>query len=64
MSSAGKLGQFRTPRHIVEMMVQLVKPDIKDTILDPAMGSAGFLLGSAKYIKTHYKKELFKTGNR
>ena len=64
MSSAGKLGQFRTPRHIVEMMVQLVKPDIKDTVLDPAMGSAGFLLGSAKYIKTHYKKELFKTENR
>ena len=60
MSAAGKLGQFRTPRHIVDMMVQLVKPDIKDTILDPAMGSAGFLLGAAKYIKNHYEKELYK----
>lgn len=60
MSSAGKLGQFRTPRHIVDMMVKLVKPTIKDTILDPAMGSAGFLLGSAKYLQENYSKELMR----
>ena len=64
MSAAGKLGQFRTPRHIVDMMVQLVKPAISDTILDPAMGSAGFLLGAAKYIKKHYEKELYNKENR
>ena len=60
MASAGKLGQFRTPRHIIEMMVQLVKPDVDDIILDPAMGSAGFLLGSAKYIQSEHSKELLK----
>lgn len=60
MSSAGKLGQFRTPRHIVDMMVKLVKPTINDTILDPAMGSAGFLLGSAKYLQENYSKELMR----
>ncbi len=64
MSSAGKLGQFRSPRHIVDMMVQLVKPNIKDIILDPAMGTAGFLLGAAKYIKKNYEKELFNKENR
>lgn len=58
MSSAGKLSQFRTPRHIVDLMVALTKPTINDKILDPAMGSAGFLLGSVKYIDEHYKKEL------
>ena len=60
MSSAGALGQFRTPRHIVDMMVELVEPKPDDIILDPAMGSAGFLLGSAKYIQGHYKTELMR----
>ena len=64
MSAAGKLGQFRSPRHIVDMMVQLVKPTITDTILDPAMGTAGFLLGSAKYITEHFEKELYNKENR
>ncbi len=60
MSSAGDLGQFRTPRHIVDMMVELVKPIVTDKILDPAMGSAGFLLGSAKYIQKNFEKELMR----
>ena len=60
MASAGKLGQFRTPRHIVDMMVELVKPNVEDVILDPAMGSAGFLLGSAKYMQRNFSKELLK----
>lgn len=64
MSSAGQLGQFRTPRHIVDMMVQLVRPKIDDVILDPAMGSAGFLLGCAKYINKEYEKELYNKENR
>lgn len=63
MSAAGKLGQFRTPRHIVDMMVALVEPKLDDVILDPAMGSAGFLLGSAKYLKKNYEKELLKKEN-
>ena len=63
MSSAGQLGQFRTPRHIINMMVNLVEPTLKDNILDPAMGSAGFLLGSAQYVKEKYQKELLKKEN-
>lgn len=63
MASAGRLGQFRTPRHIVDMMVELVQPRLDDVILDPAMGSAGFLLGSSKYLQQHYAKELFKKEN-
>ncbi|MDD7282126.1 MAG: class I SAM-dependent DNA methyltransferase [Erysipelotrichaceae bacterium] len=64
MSSAGQLGQFRTPRHIIDMMVQLVEPTLEDTILDPAMGSAGFLLSSAHYVSEKYKKELMKKENK
>jgi len=60
MSSAGALGQFRTPRHIVDMMVTLVQPKVTDKILDPAMGSAGFLLGSAKYLQKNYATELMR----
>ncbi len=60
MSTAGELGQFRTPRHIIDMIIELVKPGIEDKILDPAMGTAGFLIESAVYIQKHFKKELMR----
>lgn len=63
MASSGNLGQFRTPRHIIDMMVKMVKPQLDDVIMDPAMGSAGFLLGSAKYLKDNYSKELLNKDN-
>ena len=63
MAASGKNGQFRTPRHIIRMMVNLLKPTLKDNICDPAMGSAGFLVESAKYIEDTYSKELLKTEN-
>lgn len=63
IASAGENGQFRTPRHIINMIVNLTKPTIKDNILDPAMGSAGFLLESANYIEENYKKDLMKKEN-
>lgn len=63
IAAAGENGQFRTPRHIVNMMVELMQPTLKDRILDPAMGSAGFLLSSAAYISEHQKKELMRTEN-
>lgn len=50
IAAAGENGQFRTPRHIIKMMVQLMKPTIDDKMLDPAMGSAGFLLECASYV--------------
>lgn len=63
IAAAGENGQFRTPRHIINMMVELMQPTLKDSILDPAMGSAGFLLSSAVYISEHQKKDLMKTDN-
>lgn len=63
IAAAGENGQFRTPRHIIAMIVKLMQPTLKDKILDPAMGSAGFLLESATYINEKYKKELMQTDN-
>lgn len=63
MAASGNNGQFRTPRHIIKMMVELMKPTLKDTICDPAMGSAGFIVESAKYIQENYKSELLKREN-
>ncbi len=60
MAASGNNGQFRTPRHIIRMMVELMQPTLKDTICDPAMGSAGFIVESAKYVKERYEKELLK----
>ena len=60
MAASGNNGQFRTPRHIIRMMVELMQPTLKDTVCDPAMGSAGFIVESAKYIKERYEKELLK----
>ena len=58
LETAGKNGQFRTPLQIREMMVNLVKPTPDDVILDPACGTAGFLISSAKYIKDNYEKTM------
>ena len=63
IAAAGENGQFRTPRHIINMIVELMQPTLSDKILDPAMGSAGFLLSSASYVSEHHKKELMKNEN-
>ena len=63
MAASGNNGQFRTPRHIIRMMVELMQPRLDDRICDPAMGSAGFIVESAKYIQEHYKQELLKKEN-
>lgn len=54
VATAGTNGQFRTPRHIIEMMVELVKPQPSDTIIDPAMGSAGFLIEAQEYLRKNH----------
>jgi len=51
MSSQGDAGQFRTPRHIIDFIVDVVAPTKEDTILDPACGTAGFLISAYNYIK-------------
>ena len=58
VATAGTNGQFRTPRHIIKMMVELVKPAPDDTIIDPAMGSAGFLIEAQSYLRENHP-ELF-----
>lgn len=63
MATSGDNGQFRTPRHIIDMMVEIANPGLTDTIIDPAMGTAGFLSESAKYIQEHYGKELTNKDN-
>lgn len=74
MATSGTNGQFRTPRHIIRMMVELMEPSIAkgDRVCDPAMGSAGFIVEAARYVKEHesgalvnaqrnefYKQEMF-----
>lgn len=58
LNNSGTNGQFRTPRHIINMMVNLVKPVPTDTICDPAMGTAGFLIGAEEYLRDKHE-ELF-----
>ncbi len=54
IATAGQNGQFRTPRHIIQMMVQLTAPKPNDTICDPACGSAGFLVAASEYLRDEY----------
>lgn len=63
MAASGNNGQFRTPRHIIRMMVELMQPTLNDTICDPAMGSAGFIVESAKYIREKYSREILQAKN-
>ncbi len=60
IASAGQNGQFRTPRHIIRMMVDMVKPTLEDVICDPSAGTCGFLTIAGEYIREHYEKELYK----
>lgn len=55
LSTAGRNGQFRTPKHIRDMMVALLRPTPDDVICDPACGTAGFLISAAEYIRAHYE---------
>lgn len=64
MCGSGISGQYRTPRHIIDMAVEMMKPKIGEKIIDPAMGTAGFLIESAKYIQTHQKNDLLNAENK
>ena len=55
LATAGQNGQFRTPKHIREMMVELLQPTPDDTICDPACGTAGFLVSGAEYVRKHHE---------
>ena len=58
MGKQGDAGQFRTPRHIIDFVVELVNPDKKEKILDPASGTAGFLISAYKHILNVNKKKI------
>lgn len=59
ISQSGRNGQFRTPRHIIRMMVELMDPKADDVICDPACGTSGFLVTAAEYLKETKKNEIF-----
>lgn len=59
IATAGVNGQFRTPRHIIRMMVELTDPKADDVICDPACGTAGFLVSAGEYLKERRREEIF-----
>ncbi|NLG45853.1 class I SAM-dependent DNA methyltransferase [Gordonia sp. (in: high G+C Gram-positive bacteria)] len=64
IASAGKNGQFRTPRHIIEMMVAMTAPAPGDEICDPACGTAGFLVEASEYLREHHADALLNAEQR
>lgn len=58
IASAGQNGQFRTPRHIIQLMVEMMAPTPNDTICDPAVGTAGFLVAAGEYLREHFPNML------
>lgn len=64
IASAGHNGQFRTPRHIIRMMVDMMQPTPEDIICDPASGTCGFLVSSVEYLKENHRDDLMKPKNR
>ncbi|MCB2203477.1 type I restriction-modification system subunit M [bacterium] len=60
IASAGQNGQFRTPRHIIKLMVDMTAPVPKDVICDPACGTAGFLIAASEYMRTHHSDAIYK----
>jgi type I restriction enzyme M protein len=60
IASAGQNGQFRTPRHIISMMVEMMAPTPKDVICDPACGTAGFLIAASEYLVEHHSDSIYK----
>lgn len=61
IASAGQNGQFRTPRHIIKLMVEMMAPKPSDTICDPACGTAGFLVAAAEYLDQHHREQIYAT---
>ena len=64
IASAGQNGQFRTPRHIIRLMVELTVPNAKDVICDPASGTCGFLVAAGEYLREKHPEILRDTQSR
>ena len=61
IATAGKNGQFRTPRHIIKLMVDMVAPTPNDVICDPACGTAGFLVAASEYLVEHFGDRIYRS---
>ena len=61
IASAGQNGQFRTPRHVIQLMVEMTAPTPTDVVCDPACGTAGFLVAVGEYLRTHHPEALTDT---
>lgn len=61
IASAGQNGQFRTPRHIIKLMVEMTAPTPKDVICDPACGTAGFLIAASEHLVANYSDVIYKS---
>ncbi len=59
IASAGQNGQFRTPRHIIDLMVKMTAPTPADVICDPACGTCGFLVAAGEYLRENHQAEIF-----
>lgn len=64
MCGSGVSGQFRTPRHIIDMAVEMMKPRLGERIIDPAMGTAGFIIEAAKYVLNNQADDLMNVENK
>ncbi len=64
IATAGQNGQFRTPRHIIQLMVEMMAPGPKDEICDPACGTAGFLVAAAEYVSRTHRDALLDLAQR
>jgi len=60
IATAGQNGQFRTPRHVIKLMVDMTAPTLKDVICDPACGTAGFLIAASEYLVRHHGETIYK----
>ena len=60
IASAGQNGQFRTPRHIIKLMVEMKAPTPDDQICDPACGTAGFLVAASEYLREHHSDAVYR----
>ena len=60
IASAGQNGQFRTPRHIIKLMVEMTAPTPRDVICDPACGTSGFLIAASEYLVRHHSEAIYR----
>ena len=64
LATSGTNGQFRTPQHIIDLLVELMAPRLGERIIDPACGTAGFLINASEWMKRTYREDLYNTNER